>query len=117
MRVPPPTRQPATRPGRPRPAAPTRRPATEDRQWNGAEPLGTNRFRLADGTTLSDPTDRTVAELTIGDWVLLDGTPWYVRDLRARPDRGKIIHLEGREPDSRSASDPIKVFTRTARPA
>ncbi|MEV7775391.1 hypothetical protein [Kitasatospora sp. NPDC086791] len=106
MRVPPPTRQPATR-----------RPATEDHQWNGAEPLGTTRFRLADGTTLSNPTDRTVAELTIGDWVLLDGAPWYVRDLRARPDRGKIIHLEGREPDSRSANDPIKVFTRTTQPA
>ncbi|MFB7674087.1 hypothetical protein ACFC26_22010 [Kitasatospora purpeofusca] len=68
-------------------------------------------FRLPDGTVLSAPRERLPAEVSLDDWLLVDGWPWQVTNLLARSDNGKVIHLHGHPPISRGPNAPVQKFT------
>ncbi len=88
------------------PVGPNRRVAPSE-----IEPLGNQEFCLPDGTLLNAVKGRLPSEITIGDWLFVDGWPWQVDNVLARPDSGKIIHLYGRKPISCGSNVQVKKFT------
>ncbi|MEV7122153.1 hypothetical protein [Kitasatospora griseola] len=73
-------------------------------------------FRLADGTVLATPTPAGPRELAIGDWVLVDGRPHQIKDLRWWRGGGRIVHFHGRIPHPLTPNSTVKRFAFVTNP-
>ena len=88
---------PAGRPTRWYP--PTRTPAPQ------AEP-----HQLPDGRRLVAPQPVQTAALQRGMWIMLDGRPYEITDMRAR-EGGRVIHLAKHAPHSMTSLETVPVYT------
>jgi len=65
---------------------------------------------LPDGTVLTHGAPVNVRLLAVHDWIRLDGRPCRIRDMRTRPDGGRILHCSGRAPYSAALHTSVERF-------